>query len=944
MAWAAVAIALLLLGPALRAAPVKDLPSRRGFTVYASDNSFPYSFREGNAPVEGFAVDLLDAVARVMDADIHRLTLPSDDARVRFSKGGADFEQMFAMVPGRESYAEFSVPYLVLKGAIFVRKGDKRFLSIDELRERHAVIASPDQGYQFALDSGVRPENLVLASASECIEQLSSGKVDAVLLARLTGMAEGKRARITNVESVGPPVEGFTVKFCFAAHRGDTRLIGDLNESLAIVHQSGEFSQIYQKWFAALEPADVSGEALGIAVASALAVGLAVAIWGLLRQRHLRRRISAQAEELAESRSFLAEAQRFARIGHWQYRNDRKPAAMWSEETYRIMGKDFRGPVPTTEEASLVILEADQPKWNRSVELAWKQGVPFNIDVVIEPDRGVVRTVNIRGRPLRGSDDTIVGVFGVIQDVTTWRAAEMALRESEQLLRALYDNMPQALGVVERQREEWLIVSLNPAAADLLGGASTSGSREFSQLGLSADTGEAWPVILDRCVDQRLPIKMDARSTDGRRAMAMTLVPLEKAHDRFRCCFLVEDVSERKQRDAEISQGRRLRAIGELVGGIAHEFNNLLTPILLKSEQLQEDHRDKPGLAAELKIISEAATRSAALTRRLLTFGRKDEGRPELVNVEELIKNNVELLRDTIDRRIRIISDVAGDLPKIYLSGWDLHQILLNLLLNARDTLIERLSRNSDPKWEPTIWITAASVAPGSFKPFAPGKAAPLSLLRLTIRDNGTGMPPEVMERIFEPFFTTKPVGSGTGLGLATTCHMVTEFGGRIEVDSVDGQGTTFLISLPVDEPPSELRLPEPVRAVPVAPRESLRILLAEDEESIAKLMLKMLRNKGHAVTAVGSGSEAWSLISGFPKDYDALIMDLNMPGLTGLELARKLAAIRFGGAMMVMTGRVTDEDQAELEALGVGAIVQKPFTVDVFVDTFNRVMAQRRG
>ena len=928
------------------AAPVKDLPSKPVFVVYASDNAYPYSFKEGNGNVQGFAVELLDAVARVMNVDIHRVTLPSDDARIRFSKGGADFEQMLAMIPGRETYADYSVPYLVLKGTIVVRKGDQRFATMDELRERHASIAGPDQGYQFALDSGISADNLVLGTPSECVKMLSDGRVDAVLLSRLTALAEAKKAHITNIEPVGRALDGFTVKFCFGAHRGDTKLINDLNESLAIVHQSGEFSQIYQKWFAQLEPTEVSREEVGVAVATALAVGLAVAIWGLLRQRHLHLRISAQAEELAESRSFLAEAQRFARIGHWQYRSDREPFAIWSEETFRIMGKDFRGPVPTVEDATAVIVDSDQAKWLKSVDQARTNGVPFNVDVVIEPDRGVVRTVNIRGRPLRGADDLIVGVFGVIQDVTTWRAAEIALRESEQLLRALYDNMPQALGVVERHRENWEIVSLNPSAAQLLGATgSTSHSREFSNLGLLAETRQDWSEILNRCVEQKSAIKMDAHTKDGRHVMALTLVPLDKANDRLRCCFLIEDVTEAKQRDAEISQGRRLRAIGELVGGIAHEFNNLLTPILLKAEQLREDYSTQVELTSELKIISEAASRSAELTRRLLTFGRKDEGRPELIDLHELIRNNIELLKDTIDRRIRIISDVPANLPKLYLSGWDLHQILLNLLLNSRDTLIEKLSRVKGSSWEPCIWISAAAVGADSVKPFTSGKPAPQSWLRLTIRDNGKGMPAEVLERIFEPFFTTKPVGSGTGLGLATTWHMVTEFGGRIDVESVDGEGASFHVSLPVETPPAEARPVEPIMRPVVAPpkESSLRILLAEDEDAIARLMLKLLRARGHAVTAVSSGSEAWSLISQYPADYDALIMDLNMPGLTGLELARKLPSVNFRGAMIVMTGRVTDDDQAELESLGVQAIIQKPFTVEEFLSKFTRVMQERR-
>ena len=935
-----VVVAVLAFGgSSLDASVAPDASPDRELTVFAANDSYPYSYRNEKGEVEGFAIDLCDAVSRVMKLKVRRVFLSSKEMVQRFSDGQGDLCQMLTYAPEREKFASFSVPFLIFHGSIFVRKGETRFRSMVDLLQRNARIASPEQGYQYALAYGIPGDRLIEEPVAACIRDLQEGKVDVALVAQFTGLAEAKHMNADLVVTSGAPIEDLAVKYCFTAHVGDTRLIEQLNEGLAIVNQSGEFGQIYHKWFGNYDSSQVSSQEVIAIGAIVLVVGLGASLWGLFRQRQLRHRLAEQAEELAQSKGFLAEAQRFARIGHWQYRTDREPMADWSEEAFRIMGCDPRGPAPSVEVAAASIVEADRAKWIGCVAVARTQGVPFNIDVAIQPDRSVRRTVNIRGRALRGSNDAIVGVFGVIQDVTTWRAAEIALRDSEQLLRALYDNMPQALGVVERSGSDWPMVSLNPAASRLLSRAEALSStpKTFADLGLVCKSGPEWTELLENCIETKQPIKLDTRSTDGRREMALTLVPLDKANNRPRCCFLVEDVTDQRQKDAEISQGRRLRAIGELVGGIAHEFNNLLTPILLKSEQLREDWINNPALASDLKIISEAATRSADLTRRLLTFGRKDEGRPEWIDLQELIRNNIEFLRHTIDRRIRIVTDIPSTTPPVFLSGWDLHQILLNLLLNARDALIERLAQSKDTAWEPCIWITAAVVPAERIKPFAPKGPLPQEWVRLTIRDNGKGMPAEVLERVFEPFFTTKPVGSGTGLGLATTWHMVAEFGGRIDVESAADQGTAFHVCLPGDPNGGE----RPVASASelsgaVADREpSLRILLAEDEDTIAKLMQKLLRGRGHAVTVVTSGSEAWSVISGHPSDYDLIVMDLNMPGLTGLELARKMRAMDFPGAMMVMTGRVTDEDRAELEKLSVKAIVQKPFTVDEFLRAF---------
>ncbi len=387
-------------------------------------------------------------------------------------------------------------------------------------------------------------------------------------------------------------------------------------------------------------------------------------------------------------------------------------------------------------------------------------------------------------------------------------------------------------------------------------------------------------------------------------------------------------------KDAEIAQSRRLRAVGELVGGIAHEFNNLLTPILLKADALQHEYR-QTALAAELQIIIDAAIRAAEITRRLLTFQRKTDRKPEKIRLRTAIESDIELLRHAIDRRVRLDCTISSDLPTLWLPGTDLHQIIVNLLLNARDTLIEKLTRETtDSKWTPSIQIEAKVLPIDAAVPLDPSRiqSPPAGWIRLTVRDNGLGMPPDVLERIFEPFYTTKPVGQGTGLGLATVWHLVTELGGCIDVNSVPGAGTAFNLCLPIrasnEAAASSTAMPAAAAAMP----STARIMLVDDEDAVSNLVCEILQYHGHQVTMLANGRLAWEKLSAAPGTFEVIILDLNMPGLNGLELARRARDLPFDGLIFVMSGRLSESDRAEFLRLRVDRIIEKPFTLDTFV------------
>jgi CheY-like chemotaxis protein len=313
------------------------------------------------------------------------------------------------------------------------------------------------------------------------------------------------------------------------------------------------------------------------------------------------------------------------------------------------------------------------------------------------------------------------------------------------------------------------------------------------------------------------------------------------------------------------------------------------------------------------------------LTRRLLTFGRRADTHIEEVRLSTIIRANFDLLRPTFDRRVTLAMTVPESLPVLYLNPSDLHQIVLNLLLNARDTLMEKLARDGTSDWGARIVVEGLERAPASNDSSPATSRPPLGWLRMTVRDNGMGMSSDVQERIFEPFYTTKEVGKGTGLGLATVWHLVTRLGGRITVESELGTGSAFHVWLPVTAA-------KPVRSdtnpplEPRRPKATAQILLVEDDDLVARTVAAALGRMGHQVTRLANGNEAWHHLSSHPE-YDLLLLDLDLPGISGMEIARRARASRYAGQILIASGRLSDTEVQALDALRVGGKLQKPFT-----------------
>ncbi|WP_414663071.1 PAS domain S-box protein [Horticoccus sp. 23ND18S-11] len=379
---------------------------------------------------------------------------------------------------------------------------------------------------------------------------------------------------------------------------------------------------------------------------------------------------------------------------------------------------------------------------------------------------------------------------------------------------------------------------------------------------------------------------------------------------------LREDITERKKLEHELRQAQKMESLGTLAGGIAHDFNNLLAIINGYAEFCQQGRQEPAILQKSLREIHRAALRASGLVRQILTFSRKTDVRFSPVDVNQLSRDLVALLAETFPRTVTFQLDLQDRLPPLLADQNQLQQIVLNLCVNARDAM---------PSGGSIVLSTRTH--PGSGLRHLGGDASQ-GYACLAVADTGTGMTPEVRQRIFEPFFTTKQGNQGTGLGLAVVYGIVVAHHGFIDVDSTPGVGSTFRVYLPL----AENAVPVPVAAGSSEfPGGTESLLIVDDEESLRTLLSTALTQKGYQTRTAASGLEAIELVSDPSVKFDAVLLDLNMPGASGIEVLKVIRVCRPSLRVMVISGHLTIEARTEFEQLGQRLFVQKPYKLDEF-------------
>ncbi len=363
----------------------------------------------------------------------------------------------------------------------------------------------------------------------------------------------------------------------------------------------------------------------------------------------------------------------------------------------------------------------------------------------------------------------------------------------------------------------------------------------------------------------------------------------------------LRDVAQRAEQrllEDQLRQAQKMEAIGRLAGGVAHDFNNMLTAISGYAEMLAPTFPEEDPRRADVDEILKTVARATALTRHMLAFSRRQVIAPRALDVNGVIEGVAKMLLRVIGEDIAFTTELAPPFGMVLIDPGQLEQILLNLAVNARDAM---------PRGG-ALTITTRRRG---------GEAL------IAVRDDGCGMSDEVKARLFEPFFTTKE--TGTGLGLSTVNGIVKRFGGRMEVESAPGHGTTFLVALPIAQGVAAPAPAPPRRGGPTRGTET--ILLAEDDPALRILARRVLAERGYAVLDAPGSTEALALFAARPEGVDILVTDVVMPGLPGPELARRLRAQAPGLRVLFLSGYI--DERLDIAALSPSELsfLQKPFT-----------------
>ncbi len=511
----------------------------------------------------------------------------------------------------------------------------------------------------------------------------------------------------------------------------------------------------------------------------------------------------------------------------------------------------------------------------------------------------------------------------------------MALAAGDRATGSAYDGSDQALidcaviGIA-RVTDEGRFVSANPALLRMLGVPTREDLASARLAAFFVDAGRYEALMRTVAIEGRAVSGNVEWSAPGANRITVRLTAVRDVTSRGAGTpigLFVEDVSAYRTLEEKLQLSQKLEHVGRLVGGVAHDFANILTAILGYSEKmLDEIGTDKP-LSGDLLEIRKAADRARALIRQLLAFTRTDQRRRTLVDVNHIVRDTQGMLRQLVGAKVGIVLGLAPDLPPILADRVQIEQVLLNLAVNARDAM--------DGKGELTIEtgsVDATDASATTTIAMEPGR-----YVRLLVRDTGSGMDAATQARIFDPFFTTKAPGHGTGLGLATVYGIAKDLCGYIAVSSRLDHGTTFTVFLP------EANVVVGTAKSETSPAASSRplthgdevILLVEDDPEVRKMAGVTLRRHGYTVLEAGFPLDGLRLATHIPGPIHLVLSDVIMPGLNGPEFMERLRSTRPQTKVLYMTGYAN----GSRIAANAGRVLEKPFTPDMLLSEVRRCL-----
>jgi len=676
----------------------------------------------------------------------------------------------------------------------------------------------------------------------------------------------------------------------------------------------------------------------------------------------------------AKSEASLAAAQTLAKIGSWEY-DATTGHATWSAEMFRLYGRDPAAGPMTYAEFTGLMPAAEREKFRREETQALAARRSYAHEFRVAHPDGTPRWISGRNTPFFNSAGELVRLIGVEQDITERKRAESRVELQHAVTRALADAEP-----LEPTMNKILEIIARGLAADYAGFWTFERTTQIlrcAQLWQSPGKPLAEFTDLTRTSAFAPGVGLPGRLLAERRAIFVEEVELmqsenyprrhaaERAGLKGGCGFPIllraeifgvvefwmEETQkpdagllevfgalgtqigqfiERQRLEEQYWQSQKMEAVGTLAGGIAHDFNNILTAINGYCELARLD-APNTTVRAYLEAAQQAANRAADLVRQIMAFSRQGEQRRVPLALRAVVTEALGLLRATIPATVEIKAVEDDQLPLVLADATAIHQVVVNLGANASQAMKGRPGRLE-------VGLKAIAVD-ADFVATHPG-LRPGRYVRLSVRDTGAGMDKATLARIFEPFFTTKGPGEGTGLGLAVVHGIVQSHDGAIFVYSEPGVGTQFQIYFPAHagEAGSERKVAAPA----VSRGQGERILFIDDEPMLARMGKKILERLGYVVEVYEDGANALAALRLRPGDFELVITDLTMPGMTGLEVAEEALRIRPDLPIILTSGYTATLTTERFREIGIREFLMKPHSFDSLGAAAHRALAAK--
>lgn len=905
-----VRLLLFLLVPILLILATSGQSQDKSPIVVGGDHDyFPFEYLDENGKPAGFNVEIALAVAETMGLELEFRLGPWGDVLRGFHAGKVDVLPMFRSEE-RTKDAEFAQPHAMLHHMIFSRRGDASIVDLAGLAGKE-VIVQRDAFAHTHLESIDHGASLVFAETEpEAMRLLASGSHNCAIVTDVGGRNAIREFDLENLTSSSVPL--LPVAYCFAVTGQNDQLLSRLNQGLRIIKEDGRYDRIYDRHLARLVPQE--GTIPEIIIGSLWVLLPLILVAMLVLVLSLPYRSQGAHYQLAAGYVLAGSL--------WILITDTIIA--WAFEdpqhvTWAQMGKGWVYVGGTGVIVWLLVRSHMRRRDQSLVTIEERNGR-------LEQLNRTLRMTSACGHSLVHADnkqDLLEAICRNIVQLGLYQMAWVDLPDAghihetveehdgkEDDLKKHWSEKLRVSQVDEPLREKNLETH-DPADVSFTGPSRDIASRDSTGAAISL------PLRLTNehaylCVFSESPQAFDDSEV---------LLLKELAEDLAYGLRHLETRSERDQTQTKLErtedllrQAQKMEAIGRLAGGVAHDFNNILTVITGYSSILLARIPAGDPLRDYVQEIDQAGASAASLTHELLAFSRKKVLQPEILNVNSIVERQVKMLKRLIGENIVLTTKLAPNLYSILFDPGKMEQIFLNLAVNARDAM---------PNGGNLTIETANVALDEDYCRNHPG-CSPGRHIVISVADTGVGMDARTQASIFEPFFTTKEPGKGTGLGLSTVYGIVQQSSGNIWVYSEPGRGSVFKIYLPRAVAQEEEAEPSATR--PSAPATGKpTILVVEDEESVRRFIQRILLQNGYNVLAAGSGPEAIDRCKEYPDTIDLVLSDFIMPGMHGGEVVRALTELRPNLKAVFMSGYANGEVLDQEIFLPSMAFIEKP-------------------